>query len=1003
MKRLNLYSIRLISPALIAASAIWGIALIPGISAVLAQTSPPFPLVEPEIIALPRYDAASATDLSALDRCRRMMKSGNYQGAADQLQQILTNGCYSSPEEKEFVDFLWAKISAITSNPAADERLNDFLSRWPSSVNANEARLLYADLLFKHRQWSAALEQYLCADISNLPRDDRFQPTLRLAVCRIRCGFYSEARELLDSMKEKGDKKTVRDYYEAYLDYVAGNNGDALEKFSRIAEQINSSASNHPDYSGEILYPDFYIAQLLFRLGEYDNCCRLSRNILKRRDFPEPLFELATLRVLGMSLFLTERYDEAEGPLDSYVEVAGPDATDDALYALGVCDYDNGRLKNAAANFSRLLDSHDVISQGAYLYLGKIEASEGNPSAAALNFEKAYRLNYDNRIAESALYNYIAACRRGGNLPFDSSKDMLMRFIDLYPESEYTPTVERSLASLCYRRGEFDEALKAIDHIRRPDKSDVRLKAAILYGAGASALSAGDAAKAVSLLQRCVELRSNDHEINAQGNLWLGDAYYRLKDWGKAEKSYRDALACKANGIDRALTEYNLAYSLLQQRKFSRASAIFLRLSESSSGLSAEMRRDARLRLGDCRYYSGNYKAAAADYDALRHGGANADYATYRYAITLGLNGDVKGKIAILERFRQDFSDSSWLGDAMTELGDTFAEHDDNPRAAEAYSLVIQRDPKGESAPKAMLGIAFADFSSGMIDEGLQMCKQLIKDFPASEEAAIADKELRGRYASLGNLAEYASFINGMEGYSLNVSEMDDLTFEAAQNRMLDGKEGVTAISGYIKEYPNGKHIAEAYSLYAVGLLDMGDRKKALQAYRELERRGGPGFATEAFTGIMRSTDNPAERLEYARKLRNGAGGSADILEEADFHIAVASLNSEAGSAERGNAEKILRKMSENPFSTIGARSAVTLGEYYLASANPQKALELMEKFTSSGSDAQYWVARGFIILSDAYKALGKDYLAKEYLHSLRDNYPGEEEDIRRMIRDREN
>ncbi|MDE6448190.1 MAG: hypothetical protein K2L35_07710, partial [Muribaculaceae bacterium] len=80
------------------------------------------------------------------------------------------------------------------------------------------------------------------------------------------------------------------------------------------------------------------------------------------------------------------------------------------------------------------------------------------------------------------------------------------------------------------------------------------------------------------------------------------------------------------------------------------------------------------------------------------------------------------------------------------------------------------------------------------------------------------------------------------------------------------------------------------------------------------------------------------------------------------------------------------------------ARRAATLPAMLLYTGHAAGARDRMEDFTSSGSSQQYWVARGFIVLADAYTALGKDYLAQEYLRSLKQNYPGDEDDIRRMI-----
>ncbi len=43
-------------------------------------------------------------------------------------------------------------------------------------------------------------------------------------------------------------------------------------------------------------------------------------------------------------------------------------------------------------------------------------------------------------------------------------------------------------------------------------------------------------------------------------------------------------------------------------------------------------------------------------------------------------------------------------------------------------------------------------------------------------------------------------------------------------------------------------------------------------------------------------------------------------------------------------------------------------------------------------------ISRAFILLSDIYAADGKTFEAREYLNSLRENYPGNETDIFQMI-----
>ena len=57
-----------------------------------------------------------------------------------------------------------------------------------------------------------------------------------------------------------------------------------------------------------------------------------------------------------------------------------------------------------------------------------------------------------------------------------------------------------------------------------------------------------------------------------------------------------------------------------------------------------------------------------------------------------------------------------------------------------------------------------------------------------------------------------------------------------------------------------------------------------------------------------------------------------------------------------------------------------------------------VEALTTSGTPHSYWLARGFILLSDIYAAQGKKFEAREYLNALRENYPGSESDIFMMI-----
>lgn len=938
---------------------------------------------------------AAATQEAFLSRGAEMMTTGNFRGTIDQLSHIATENIPLSPTDTQEFLFLLGSAYFNTSDPRCLQLLEEFIRDNPASIHAREARIYIADFYFFAHDWQNAADAYRNIDIEALDADSRHQCAYRLALSLLKCGEYAMARPLIKSIANVKEFRIPAAYYDAYIDYAQGRDDQAMAKFERLCGQIDNDAKLRRELPDGI-YPEYYMAQLYFRRGEWQRCAALAENLLRGNEAPE--LRVATQRILGISFYESGYYDQARTVLTEYVESTGDDATPDALYALGACEYRDGDLASAAARFSRAADEDSALGQGAALYLGQIEAAIGSPSGAAMNFEKAYRMNYDRKVSETALYNYVAARSKGGNIPFDSSVELLEQFIRTYPQSEFAPAIERNLASLYYSQGDFDKAIEAMDRIARPSEADLLLQQKILYTAGSSALSAGDAGKAAPLLRRASGIGSHDHELTCQSQIWLGDALYALSDYAAAEKAYAAAINSGRAGSNAALLDYDMGYALLMQDKFAQARRYFAKAA-AASGLSVDLRGDAAMRLADCKYYTGDYEGALADFARMR-AGANPDYALYRHAQMLGLRGDINGKIRELESFERDYADSRWLPNALGELADTYAAQGDNTKAAAAYGRMLDRYPVAPGASKAALGRANALMAAGNTEEAVEAYRQLLMTRPASDEARAADRELRRHYAATHQVGAYAEFIQDVPGYSVDAADLDDLAYESAEAEYLDNSDNVSAISGYIRQFPDGRHIAEAYSIYAAALADSGDRAGALKAYRELERRGGAAYAAEAWTGIMRNADNADTQLMYARRLRSAGGADADALEEADFYEATALIDSDSARDMR-EGERILTRLAENPYSLFGARSAVTLAGRTLDAGDAARARDLMEDFTSSGSEQQYWVARGFIVLADAYSALGKDYLAQEYLRSLQQNYPGKEEDIKRMISSR--
>ncbi len=825
----------------------------------------------------------SPDDSGYLSRGREMLRRGNYLGTIDQLGRIGTEAIPLDESQSEEWLYLLATAYFHTGDPRCEAILNTFIDSYPASARGVEATLMLGDFYLYAHEYPEALDIYNRLSIDALGGDMAAKYTYRRALAMVKCGYTGEARPLFRRLSDNREYTNAARYYDAYIDYVEGNLNEALYKFETVKPE------------GDGINPNYYICQILFSKGDWRQTIAYGERLLNS-GYANPELIPGTQRVTGLSYYELGNFGQARPYLEEYVREAGASAADDARYALGACLYNNSEYDAAQRLFSQLTESRDAIAQGSYLYLGQIAAAEGNASSATINFEKAYRMNFDPKVAETALYNYVSARMRGGNIPFDNSMDLLQQFAATYPDSEYSPAVDRTLAEFYYSRGEYEKALESISRIRRPDAEATAVKAKVLYGAGASAVSSGNFQRGATLLDECVRLVGNDKSLAAQAYLWLGDARYGLEQYKAAETAYSQALKAGLSGDTRSLARYDLAYSLMMQNKFRQAAGEFEEVvkARTASRLPEDIIDDARLRLADCKYYTGDYSGSLSAFSALISEGKSPDYATLRQAQIMGVRGDVRGKIRLLESFETKYPNSRWMSDALTELAETYTAESQHEKAAAIYERIVARYPDADT----------------------------------------------------------------------------------------------------------GRRLGETYYQLGTQLLASGDRKGALDAFRKLEKTGNADLVAEAYAGIMRSTDDAAEQLHYARLAKRSGGLDTESVEEATYLEAVAMLDS-GNATEREEALNALQRLADNPSTLNGSRAAVALAQKTLDSGDARSVAEMMEDFTTSGSPHSYWVARGFILLADAYEKQGKGYMALEYLESLKENYPGREPDIHDMINKR--
>ena len=277
----------------------------------------------------------------------------------------------------------------------------------------------------------------------------------------------------------------------------------------------------------------------------------------------------------------------------------------------------------------------------------------------------------------------------------------------------------------------------------------------------------------------------------------------------------------------------------------------------------------------------------------------------------------------------------------------------------------------------------------------------MIRLYPTSEEARAAADDLKHIAADEGTLADYSSFLASVpDAPKLSEGEAVALLLESAEKAAAEGRtaDALARATEIAETYPDSPESVKALAIKAQAEADSGMEPRAFETYTLMaEKASSAADINTARQGIMES----GVRLGYYDKAIEAADGllassaiGADVREQAQFTKALALAKQDKGA----EAIRIWNTLASDPESLYGAMSLYHLAQAQFDLRRTAEAEKSVNRLIDANPPHDYWLARGFILLSDIRAAEGNNFEAAEYLRSLRENYPGKEEDIFRMI-----
>ena len=985
-------------------------------------------LVAAPAMAVAQPGVMSSEALGYLERGKLMYESHNYVGAIDQLEQMKRLPNNASMLEQ--ADYYIALSKFERGEESSLDDLLQFIDRYPASPLAVEAQLKVGNYYFYRGQWESALLSYSLVRNRSLDIDSDEDLLYRRAYSNLRLGNYREAEHQYYELEKSPRYGGATDFYKAYIEYAQGQYDAAEEHFARIPQ------------GSELGYQSqYYLAQIEYNKKHYRQVIEKGKELLDAHQ--NDYFDAELNRLLGESYYHLGNDAEAKIYLRRYLNNPEGEPYRTAAYTMGVLDYRDGNYQSVIDEMLHVTDGSDALAQSAYLYLGQAKRNLNDLNGANMAFQQAATMDCDKNVKETAFYNYAVGLSKGARTPFDKSIDLFEDFLNEYPNSRYKDNVEGYLVDAYMSTTDYQRALTSINRIKKPGSKVLTAKQNVLYNMGVQALSNNRSAEAAEYFKQAISVGNYDKTALNESRLWLAEAQYRAGNYKDAAR-YQQEYVSNTNKSDEnyGIAQYNLGYSLFGQKRYAEAKTAFQN-AIASKKLSNDLVADAYNRIGDAQYYARDFGGAQSSYDQAMKLDKNTsgDYSMYQKGIMMGLSHQYADEINQMDALIKAYPNSDLAPQAMLEKGNAQALLGKNNDALGTYASLLKKYPKSVEARKGLLQTALVNKSIDKEDAAIEAYKKVIREYPTSDEAQAAAEDMKLIYADRGQLAEFGKFLNSVPNApKIDVNEVERLTFEAAEKSAISDRPSIDKMQQYLKDYPAGAYASKAkyyiaryhYSKgnynealaaideslqgggdasYAQDALAMrsdilsrqGKLDEALRSYKELaERASSEDNRTLAQLGAMRvakQMGNWNEVRQITTTLLDRGGLTAN--EEKEVNLDRGLSLAQVGNTQE--AETAFRALAKDPSSEYGAQASYELSRMQYEMGNLNGAEQTINALIDAGTPHNYWLAKSFLTLADVYYKRGNVSQAREYLQSLKSNYPGKDKDIFNEIDNRMN
>jgi len=947
-----------------------------------------------------------------------LFEKDKYGAAQKHFQYVIEDEKNPLLQLKINAEYYDALCAVELYNRDSEYKFAEFVRKHPTNSRVNLVQYQLGILAYRDKKYSTALKYFEEVDAAELSSDELDEFNFKNGYCYFKTKNLEKSKSYFEKVVH-GDSKyqSPANYYLAHIAYVAEDYETALAMFEVLSEDKNFSA----------IVP-YYLVQILFVQEKYDKVLEMApelyQNATKKRK-PE------IARIIGETYFRKNNFEEALPYMYEYHKGVKVNISREDYYAYAFTLYKSNKFVDAITNFQRVTGQKDELAQYAYYYLAACYLQLDQKKFAAKAFHSAWELPFDQDVREDALFNQAQLAFELSYDPYSEAIKSLKKYLESYPNSVRNDEAYNFLFKISVATNNFKDAYQALESIQVKGKEYDLNYQKISYFLGIELFNQFKYEESVEMFKVAID-KNIDKSLTAEAMFWTGEAFYRMGEYWAAKKYYMDFLtASKAKKLPvYNLANYNLGYVYFKREEYN--GAIFY-LKEFVSKLKDEnpaMVADAFLRIGDSWFIRKGYDNAIEYYDrAIKMKVIDVDYALFQKAIALGVLQRYDEKIHALNSVITNYPNSSSISAVIYELGNTYLVTNNNESALINFRKIASNHANSQYAVKARLKSGLIYYNNGQNEIALNTFKKVVADFPNTPASKEALSSIKNIYVDINKVDDYLTYVDELPFATVSVNEQDSMSYIAAENLYMNGEYSAanTSLDKYLHTFPGG-----AFKLSASFYLGECQYKEesfidALTNFEYVLTNPKSEFTESAMlkaATIAFQLEELETALEYFTSLETIAENKLNVIEAqygmmkcnyllANYEGAMAAayklLAAEKLSDEMKLEALVIKAKSlyksdemllaKSSFKDIigfsqgdagaEAKFMVAKIEYQLSDldAAEKNVFELINQY----APYDYWVAKGFILLSDIYLKKENVFQAKQTLQSIIDNYDGVE------------